>query len=276
MSSSSGSFFLPLHFAAQSQSARSLHVAIAMDGNGVFVGRSGNSLRRVDIATFDFEPLANAPSFDTTTLGLRYAANGDLVMLQRADNAIDVMHADGTVDRIIDGLGLPNALFIDTSGVLWYSEFTALASKRVPGRVAYGEGGDQFAGATYDPASHYRASAVFDFFREQGLTPSRLRAISQEQVGLLAREFDALDLDPAVITRDRSAPLSEIGGFLALQSPVAGELSRALMARGVYTDSRGNTLRLGPAPYLSERQLVEAMGALGEAVKAREGAGGRG
>lgn len=158
----------------------------------------------------------------------------------------------------------------------WYSEFTALASKRVPGRVAYGEGGDQFAGATYDPASHYRASAVLDFFREQGLTPSRLRAISQEQVGLLAREFDALDLDPAVITRDRSAPLSEIGGFLALQSPVAGELSRALMARGVYTDSRGNTLRLGPAPYLSERQLVEAMGALGEAVKAREGAGGRG
>lgn len=98
---------------------------IAMDGNGGFVGRSGNSLRRVDIATFDFEPLANAPSFDTTTLGLRYAANGDLVMLQRADNAIDVMHADGTVDRIIDNLGLPNALFIDTTGVLWYSEFTA-------------------------------------------------------------------------------------------------------------------------------------------------------
>jgi hypothetical protein len=98
---------------------------IAMDGAGGFVGRSGTSLRRVDLATFDFEPLMNAPSFDTTTLGLRYAANGDLVMLQRADNAIDIMHPDGTVDRALMGLGLPNAVFVDTAGVAWYSEFTA-------------------------------------------------------------------------------------------------------------------------------------------------------
>ena len=53
----------------------------------------------------------------------------------------------------------------------WFSEFTALADRQRPDRVAYGEGGDRFAGATYDPTSHYRAAAVFDFFREQGLTP---------------------------------------------------------------------------------------------------------
>ena len=98
---------------------------IAMDGAGGFVGRSGNSLRRVDLATFDFEPLANAPSFTTTTLGMRYMANGDLVMLQRADNAMDILHPDGSLDRVLMGLGLPNAVFVDTSGVLWYSEFTA-------------------------------------------------------------------------------------------------------------------------------------------------------
>ncbi len=144
----------------------------------------------------------------------------------------------------------------------WYSEFTALASKRVPGRVAYGEGGDQFAGATYDPASHYRASAVFEFFQEQQLTPLRLREVSQQQVGLLANAFDALDLDPGVITRDRSASLSEVGGFLALQAPRAGEISRALMTLGVFTDARGTTLRLGPAPYLSDSQLRDAIGML--------------
>ncbi len=56
----------------------------------------------------------------------------------------------------------------------WFSEFTALADRQRPDRVAYGEGGDRFAGATYDPTSHYRAAAVFDFFREQGLTPALL------------------------------------------------------------------------------------------------------
>ena len=35
-------------------------------------------------------------------------------------------------------------------------------------------GGVRFAGATYDPTSHYRAARVFDFFEEQGLDPERV------------------------------------------------------------------------------------------------------
>lgn len=154
----------------------------------------------------------------------------------------------------------------------WYSEFSALAARQVPGRVPYGEGGDQFAGATYDPASHYRAAAVFEFFRAQGLTPALLREVSQHQVGVLAREFDALDLNPRVLARDRSVPPSELAGFLALQSPQAGELSAALHARGVLTDSRGSTLRLGPAPYLCDQQLRDAIGQLGEVAVLQQGA----
>src|SRR6185437_15698147 len=53
----------------------------------------------------------------------------------------------------------------------WYSEFTVLADRQRADRVAYGQGGDRFAGATYDPTSHYRAAEVFDFFHDQGLTP---------------------------------------------------------------------------------------------------------
>ncbi len=150
----------------------------------------------------------------------------------------------------------------------WYSEFTVLADRRTPGRVAYGQGGDQFAGSTYDPTSHYRAAAVFDFFRERGLTPALLREVSQHQIGLLASAFDALDLDPAVISRDRACPLEQIGGFLALRAPAAGALVQTLRARGVWTDARGELLRLGPAPYLSDRQLRDAVGLLGEAVRA--------
>ena len=149
----------------------------------------------------------------------------------------------------------------------WFSEFTALTERQERGRVAYGRGGDRFAGATYDPTSHYRAAAVFEFFREQGLTPPLLRQVSQHQIGVLASAFDALDLDPGAIARDRTVPLGEIGGFLALRSPRATLLARELRARGVTTDARGEALRLGPAPYLSDAQLRDAIGALGEIVR---------
>ena len=149
----------------------------------------------------------------------------------------------------------------------WFSEFTVLADRQRPGRVAYGQGPDQLAGSTYDPTSHYRAAAVLDFHREQSLTPELLREVSQHQIALLASAFDGLDLDPAVVARERSLSLTEIGGFLALQSPEAAELVRRLRARGVWTDARGGVLRLGPAPYLSDQQLRDAVGLLGEAAR---------
>jgi kynureninase len=127
--------------------------------------------------------------------------------------------------------------------------------------------GSRLAGATYDPTSHYRASEVFDFFAERGLTVEVLAASYRHQVALLAERFDALDLDPAAIDRDRSVPVERMGGFLALESPRAGELRRALLRRGVYTDHRDTTLRMGPAPYLSDRQIEEAMAVLGDATR---------
>ena len=41
---------------------------------------------------------------------------------------------------------------------------------------------------------------------------------------------------------------------------------RPSKVRGVSTDSRGDILRLGPAPYLSDRQLEDAVAALCEVV----------
>jgi kynureninase len=62
--------------------------------------------------------------------------------------------------------------------------------------------------------------------------------------------------------------LERIGGFLTLQSPRAGDIHKALLKKGVFTDYRGHVLRLGPAPYLSDRQIEEAMAILGECVRA--------
>jgi kynureninase len=148
----------------------------------------------------------------------------------------------------------------------WFAEFEDLAA-RASGLVGYAPGGDRFAGATYDPTSHYRAVAVRDFFARHDLTPAFLREVSLHQNGLLASAFDALDLPPEVITRDRSAPREAFGGFLALTAPNAGELRNKLAERGVLTDSRGDKLRFGPAPYLSDAQLETAIATLGEMLR---------
>jgi kynureninase len=148
----------------------------------------------------------------------------------------------------------------------WFSEFTRL-SERPAGAVPFGEGAARWAGATYDPTSHYRAARVFAFFVERGLAPELLRAVSRHQIGLLAHEFDTLDLDPAVIGRDRSAPSEGVAGFLALRTRHAAEVSKRLRSRGVWTDWRGSALRLGPAPYLCDEQLREAVHHLGEVVR---------
>ena len=148
----------------------------------------------------------------------------------------------------------------------WFSEFDALEQQAGDGRVEYGRGAARFAGATYDPASHYRGAAVFAFHVAQGLTVPRLRAISRAQVGLLKSRFESLDLDPEIVHVESVAD-DRRGGFLALRCARAGELAAALRARGVLTDFRGSLLRLGPAPYLSDAQLRQAIDVLGELVK---------
>ena len=150
----------------------------------------------------------------------------------------------------------------------WFSEFGELAAVRRPGEVAYGAGAARFAGATYDPTSHYRAAAVFGFHREHELTPVALRAISQQQTTIVCERFRALDLDPRVAALIE-VPAERRAGFVAIKSPHAAALVAALAAHNVFADSRGETLRLGPAPYSSDRQLNEAIAILGDACRER-------
>lgn len=148
----------------------------------------------------------------------------------------------------------------------WFAEFAALA-ERTTGRVRYGPGAAAFAGATYDPTAHYRAAAVFAFHEQQGLTPQRLRAISQRQVARLKSGVEGLGLDARVL-RIEPMPDERRAGFLALRTARSQDIARALRARGVMTDARGDILRLGPAPYLDDRQLDDGVGALADAINA--------
>jgi kynureninase len=151
----------------------------------------------------------------------------------------------------------------------WFAEFAALEATGSHG-VAYGAGALAFAGATYDPTSHYRAAAVFEFHAAQGLTPERLRTVNRQQIALLKSGIEALDLDEHV-ARIEPIPDERRGGFLAIRSPHAADLSRALRVHGVLTDARGEVLRLGPAPYLADEQLRRAAAALGVVVRERRG-----
>ena len=146
----------------------------------------------------------------------------------------------------------------------WFAEFEQLESAEHR-RVTYAPGADAFAGATYDPTSHYRAAAVFDFHVEQRLTPDRLRGISLHQVGLLASSFAALDVDPSIACAVE-IPAERRGGFLAIGTPRAADVVRALRHVAVFADARGEILRLGPAPYLSDDQLHDGIDKLSRII----------
>ena len=149
----------------------------------------------------------------------------------------------------------------------WFSEFAARDEIDAGQNVAYGSGPARFAGATYDPTSHYRAVAVFDFQQSIGLTPHVLREVSQHQVGVLQSAVEALDAPRELVEIVVPRPEAR-AGFLAVRSARAADLCAGLRKRGVFADSRGSTLRLGPAPYLTDDQLCDATSRLGEVVDA--------
>jgi len=149
----------------------------------------------------------------------------------------------------------------------WFAAFEALEDGGT-GRVVYGEGAAAFGGATYDVTSHYRAAAVFAFHAQQGLTPENLRAINRHQVGLLKTEFERLDLAPSLALVEPIAD-DRRGGFLAIRTADAKSIVRLLRDRGVYVDSRRDLLRFGPAPYLRDDQLRDALVALGDVLNPR-------
>ncbi|WP_114784017.1 kynureninase [Vibrio tetraodonis] len=138
----------------------------------------------------------------------------------------------------------------------WFAEFDTLS--QAPGQVSYGQGQAAFAGSTYDPTSHYRAAAVFEFFDQQDLSIRRLADLNKQQIKRLWQGIESLNLDSTVLALPQHN-IEDNAGFLSLTSPYACDWVNLLKDRGIHCDSRGNKLRLGPAPYVSNEQIDNAL-----------------
>jgi len=139
----------------------------------------------------------------------------------------------------------------------WFADFAHLSAPD-GGAVTYaGDGAERFAGATYDPVSHYRARAVARFFDEKGLDLDALRARSLAQIRRVIDALDAAGMDLRTPRADAAR-----GGFVAVRVPDAGAVCDALRARGVFVDSRGDSLRIGPAPYTTDEELDAGVAAV--------------
>ncbi|MAC26497.1 MAG: kynureninase [Sandaracinus sp.] len=136
----------------------------------------------------------------------------------------------------------------------WFADFAHLAAPQ-GGRIGYGErGGERFAGSTYDPISHYRARAVIDFFRDQGMTPEALRALSLAQTEHLMNGLEGYEVLTPRADEAR-------GGFVTVRVTDASAVVKALREEDVVVDARGDKLRFGPAPYVTEDELDRALAA---------------
>ncbi|MBW2462168.1 MAG: kynureninase [Deltaproteobacteria bacterium] len=136
----------------------------------------------------------------------------------------------------------------------WFSDFEHLEGPR-SATIGYGSrGADRFAGATYDPTSHYRGARVCRFFDEHGLDVARLRHLSLRQTGRILRGLDRYD----VLTPREDAGR---GGFVSLRVARAGAVVSALRDDGIYCDARGDVLRFGPAPYVTDDEIDRALDA---------------
>ena len=195
---------------------------------------------------------------------------------------IDAYHAFGVVPFVIADFG-PEPVYVTAGGYKyaqwgegccflrvpadcddrpvftgWFADFAHLSDRRSDRPATYGErGADRFAGSTYDPSSHYRALRVARFFEEQTLNLTGLRELSLHQTAKLVGHLDGFDVLTPCAPEQRA-------GFVAIRLNHAQEVSDALGERGIYTDARGDILRLGPAPYTTDDEIERCVYALRE------------
>jgi len=145
----------------------------------------------------------------------------------------------------------------------WFADFSALDRDRNES-VGYGPGGARFSGATFDPTPFYRAEAVLRHWDHFGLDVAALRVVSTRQTRRILARLDEAGLgDRVASSRDDARR----GPFVAVRSPGSGHVVDRLRARGIFVDSRGDLVRIGPAPYLTDDEIDRGTLAVAEEIR---------
>ena len=195
-----------------------------------------------NVAPLEWGPDAARDSAFVTAGGYKYAAFGEGVGWMR----------------------IPRECTLRPLDTGWFADFAALEGPRSRA-VGYGPGGSRFAGATFDPASFYRAHAVLDHWDRFGLGPAELRAISLAQTSRILDRLDANGLGADVAS---SRDPARRGGFVSVRTTNADERTKALREKGVLVDARGDLLRIGPAPYLTDAEIDRGVDLVAAALRA--------
>jgi selenocysteine lyase/cysteine desulfurase len=224
--------------------------------------------------------LVSSVLFETSSIVPGLAALAQRARARGIEVLVDAYHAFGVVPFAIEDLGadvfvvaggykyaqwgegccflrVPSSSTLRPVYTGWFADFASLAAPRTDdARVGYGpRPADRFAGSTYDPASHYRAAAVLDFFDARGLDVPRLRALSLAQTRRILEGLEGADVRTPRADAER-------GGFVSIRVQHANAVVEKLRAEGILTDARGELLRLGPAPYVTNDELDRAVAAV--------------
>lgn len=132
----------------------------------------------------------------------------------------------------------------------WFASFETLDSEQSE-MTAYSKNGMRFWGATLDMTSFLRFSYVWNFFYKNGLDVDKfdqyikslqLQFLNQNN---LSKYFTSLNVN-------------EIGHFITAElsdTEKAKSIHNLLKSKGIITDFRGNRLRFGFGPYLSQQDI---------------------
>lgn len=141
-----------------------------------------------------------------------------------------------------------------TLDIGWFAKKDPFAYER-PEPAQFGPGGDAWLESTPPVLSYAQALAGLEF--TLGIGVERLRAYGLRQKRTLVEALFAA----TGITADGAS--DEYGAFISIEHPEAGRLAKALVAKGVTVDARGDRLRLCPDVLNSDQDLGTAAYLLG-------------